>query len=103
WKQLDTEINHIKERLKAAMQAQEISETSGFQLSSSTRSTKKVEFGQLAKLTQMLGIELDLPIQLTQKLQKELGELIEQLPVEEETSTSLRLSIKEQNEEELPF
>lgn len=103
WKELDTEINHIKDRLKAAMQAQGISDTGGFQMSISTRTTKKVPFDQLAKLVQAQGIELDLPIQLTQKLQKELGEFMEYLPVEEETSTTLRLSIKEQDEEELPF
>jgi len=103
WKQLDTEVAHIKDRLKAAMQVQAVSETAGFQLSHSTRTTKKVAFDQLAKLTQVLGIELDLPVTLTQNLQKQLGDIIEQLPVEEEVSTSWRLSIKEQDDEELPF
>jgi ribonuclease D len=85
------------------MQVQAVPETAGFQLSHSTRTTKKVAFDQLAKLTQVLGIELDLPVTLTQNLQKQLGDIIEQLPVEEEVSTSWRLSIKEQDDEELPF
>ena len=102
WKLLDTEMTHLQERLKKAMQAQNVSETESFELSSSQRTTKKVPFAQLAKLVEAQGIELDFSVALTQKLQKELGELVEQLPVEEEVSTSLRLSVKEQ-EEELPF
>lgn len=103
WRQLNTEIEHIKERLKVAMQAQNVPQVEGFHLSSSTRTTKKVQFYQLAEVTQALGIELDLPINLTQKLQKELEEIIDQLPVEEEVSTSFRLSIKEQDEDDIPF
>jgi len=102
WKLLDTEMTHLQERLKKAMQAQKVSETESFELSSYQRTTKKVPFAQLAKLVQAQGIELELSVALTQKLQKELGKLVAQLPVEEEVSTSLRLSVKEQ-EEELPF
>lgn len=103
WKLLDTEMNHLQERLKKAMQAQNISETETFELSSYQRTTKKVPFNQLAKLAQIRGIELDFPVALTQKLQKELGEIAEQLPIQEEVSTSWRLSVKQQNDEELPF
>lgn len=103
WKLLDTEMTHLQERLKKAMQAQNVLETESFELSSYQRTTKKVSFDQLAKLAQTKGIELDLSVPLTQKLQKELGDIVAQLPVEEEVSTSWRLSIKEQNDEELPF
>ncbi|NEO32811.1 MAG: ribonuclease D [Symploca sp. SIO3C6] len=103
WKQIDTEINHIKNRIKAAMAAQEVSETAGFKLSSSKRTTKKAAFEQLAKLTQTLGIELDLPVTLTKAVQKQLGEAIEQLSLEEEVSTNWRLSIQELEDEDLPF
>jgi ribonuclease D len=103
WKLLDTEMTHLQERLKKAMQAQNVSETTYFELSSYQRTTKKVPFAQLAKLAQAKGIELDFPVPLTQKLQKELGDIVEQLPVEEEVSTSWRLSVKEQEEEDLPF
>ena len=103
WQQLDAEVTYIKERIKAAMQAQKVSNQGGFNLSSSKRTTKKVPFKQLASLTQSLGIELDLSVTLTKALQQELGEVIEQLPVQEEVSTYWRLSIKEQEDEELPF
>jgi ribonuclease D len=104
WKQLDTEINHIKERLKAAMPAQNLSENRGFKLSSQERTTKKVDFNQLAKLTQALGKDLDLSVTLTKALQEELGDVIEQLPVEEQKKTILQLQVQEQDEEEeLPF
>ncbi len=103
WKLLDTEITHLQERLKKAMQAQDVSETGVFELSSYQRNSKKVQFDQLAKLAQAKGIELDFPVALTQKLQKELGDVIEQLQVEEEVTTNWRLSVKDQNDEELPF
>ncbi|MGK7876574.1 MAG: ribonuclease D [Xenococcaceae cyanobacterium] len=103
WKQLDTEVKHIKERLKRAMEFQDISEIDGFQLSSQKRTTKKVSFTDLAKFTQGTGMKLDFPVTLTKALQKEMEEFIEQLPVEEEVNTSWRLSIKEQDDEELPF
>jgi ribonuclease D len=103
WKLLSTEMTHLQERLKKAMQAQNVSETDSFELSSSQRTTKKVPFDQLAKLAQAQGIELDFSVTLTQKLQKELGDILDQLPIEEEVSTSWRLSIKEQDDEELPF
>jgi ribonuclease D len=103
WKLLDTEMAHLQERLKKAMQAQNLSETDSFKLSSSQRSSKKVPFSQLARVAQEKGIELDFSVPLTQKLQKELGQLVNELVVEEEVTSSLRLSLKEQQEDELPF
>jgi len=104
WKQLDTEMNQIKERLKAAMDSQKVKEVKGFRLTSQTRTTKKVAFSPLAKMTQDLGIDLDLSVTLTKQLQKELGDAIAQLPVEEEKTTVLQLKVTEQEEdEELPF
>lgn len=95
WKRLDTELTHLQDRLKKAMQAQNLSETNDFKLSSSQRTTKKVAFDQLAKLALTKGIELDFPVTLTQNLQKELKDVIEQLPVEEETTTIWRLMSKQ--------
>ncbi|MEO8890210.1 MAG: ribonuclease D [Coleofasciculaceae cyanobacterium] len=103
WKLLDTEMTHLQERLKKAMQAQNVSETDSFKLSSSKRTTKKVSFAQLAQLVQAQGMELDFSVPLTQKLQKELGKIVDKLPIEEEVTTSLRLLLKEQNNEEIPF
>lgn len=103
WKKLDTEMNQVKERLKAAMDAQKVKEIKGFKLTSQTRTTKKVAFTPLAKMAQELGIDLDLSVTLTKALQKELGEAIAQLPVEEEKTTLLQLKVTEQDDEELPF
>ena len=103
WKLLDTEMAHLQERLKKAMQAQDVSETDSFKLSSYQRSTKKIPFSQLARVAQEKGIELDFSVPLTQKLQKELGKIVKELAVEEEVTSSLRLSLKEQQEDELPF
>lgn len=103
WKLLDTEMTHLQERLKKAMQAQNVSETESFELSSAKRTTKKVSFAHLAQLAQSQGIELDFSVPLTQKLQKELGKMVAQLPIQEEVTTSWRLSLKEQNDEEIPF
>lgn len=103
WKLLDTEMAHLQERLKKAMQAQNCSETDSFELSSSSRTTKKVAFMQLAKLAQAQGLDLNFSVSLTQKLQKELGEIATQLPIEEEVTTSWRLSAKDQKDEDLPF
>lgn len=103
WRQLDTEMNQVKERLKAAMDAQKVKEFKGFRLTSQMRTTKKVPFSPLAKMTQEMGIDLDLSVTLTKQLQKELGDAIAQLPVEEEKTTVLQLKVAEQEDEELPF
>jgi ribonuclease D len=103
WKQLDTEMSQLKERLKTAMDAQKVKEIKGFKLTSQARTTKKVPFSPLAKMTQEMGIELDLSVTLTKQLQKELGDAIAQLPVEEEKTTVLQLKVAEQEDEELPF
>lgn len=103
WKQLDTEMSQLKERLKTAMDAQKVKEIKGFKLTSQQRTTKKVPFSPLAKMTQEMGIELDLSVTLTKQLQKELGDAIAQLPVEEETTNILQLKVTAQDEEELPF
>ena len=103
WQELDTEIKHIKERLKKAMESQEIIEQSGFKLGQQSRTTKKVSFTDLAKVVQAEGIELEIPIQLTKPLQKQLGNLVEQLPVQEETSNILQLKVTELEDEDLPF
>jgi ribonuclease D len=103
WKLLDTEMEHLQDRIKKAMQAQEVSETESFVLSSYQRKSKKVSFEQLAKVARSHGIELDFTVTLTQKLQKELGDIIEELPIEEEISTSWQLKAKEQVDEDPPF
>ncbi len=94
---LDSEFVHVEARLKTAMQAQNLSKINDLKLLQSNRKTVKVEFSHLAKITQEHGLSLDFPIALTQKLQKQLGEIIAQLSVQVETSTSWRLQ-KQQDE-----
>lgn len=99
WKLLNSEFEHLQERMKKAMQAQNISETSAHKLTSYERTTVKTAFTELAKLVQTQDINLDFPITLTQKLQKDLGQNLEQLSVEIEKTTSWRLASKNQESE----
>ncbi|PPS45862.1 ribonuclease D [Chroococcidiopsis sp. TS-821] len=92
---LSSEFEHIETRLKSAMQAQKISETDCLKLSRSQRRITKVEFSQLAAVAQQHGLSLNFPITLTQKLQKELKELMAELSLQVETTTSWRLSAKQ--------
>ena len=95
---LNSEFEHIETRLKTAMQAQNLTETPDLKLTQSKRTTLKVAFDHLAKVAQLHEMHLDFPITLTQKLQKQMADIIHQLSIQEETSTSWRLSIKQQDE-----
>ncbi|MEH2284641.1 MAG: ribonuclease D [Nostoc sp.] len=99
WKSLNSEFEHLQERMKKAMQAQNIFETSNYKLTSYERTTVKATFAELARLAQTEGINLDFPITLTQKLQKDLGQNLEQLSVDIDKTTSWRLTTKTQESE----
>jgi ribonuclease D len=103
WKQLDSEVNHLKERLKKAMDSQEISEFQGFKLSEQNRTTKKAYFQNLAQLIQDYNLDLDFSINLTQSIQQKLSNNLNNLPIEEEISSFLQLKISQTDEDELPF
>ncbi len=104
WKQLDSEIEHLKDRLKSVMNYRNIPEIDGFKLSEQKRSTKQIDFNDLATIARATGIEVNFPIKLTKELQKKLADIIEKLPIEEETKTILSLKVKEiEDEEDLPF
>ncbi|MBN3950645.1 MAG: ribonuclease D [Nostoc sp. NMS7] len=98
-KLLNSEYEHLEERMKKAMQAQNISETSNYKLTSSERTTIKATFMELARLAQTQGINLDFPITLTQKLQKDLGQNLEHLSVDIEKTTYWQLNSKTQESE----
>ncbi|MEA5580819.1 ribonuclease D [Nodularia harveyana UHCC-0300] len=100
WELLNSEFEHLQERLKKAMQAQNVMETSVCKLSSYQRQTMKVPFTELAKLVQNQNMSLDFPITLTQKIQKDLGESWQQLSVDIDTTTSWRLSTKNQKDDD---
>ncbi|MBD2211768.1 ribonuclease D [Nostoc linckia FACHB-104] len=91
---LNSELEHLQERIKKAMQTQNILETSYCKLTKYERKTVKVAFTELMRLVETAGIDLDFPIPLTQKLQKDLGTNLEQLSVEVDETTSWRLTAK---------
>ncbi|BAY62343.1 3'-5' exonuclease [Calothrix brevissima NIES-22] len=91
---INSELEHLQERIKKAMQAQDVSETSYCKLTSYQRQTVKVAFAELVRLVETQGINLDFPITLTQKMQKDLGENLEQLSVEIDATTTWRLTAK---------
>lgn len=95
---IDSEFTHVETRLKSAMQVQNLDETDDLKLSQSKRKSLKVDFEQLAAVIIKNQFNIDLQIALTQKLQKQLGDLVEQINIKEETSTSWRLSVKKQEE-----
>ncbi|NEO54569.1 MAG: ribonuclease D [Okeania sp. SIO3B5] len=95
WKLLDSEIAHILERIKLAMQAQNISETLAFKLSPTERVTQKVNFAELAAIVQNQEIDLDFPITVTQKLQKDFGAIMNKISVNKEKSSSWKLTVKD--------
>ncbi len=99
YKFLSSEYEHLHERLKKAMQSQNIEEIFDFKLSSYERKTLKVAFDELVQLVNNQGISLDFTVTLNQKLQKDLGNNLEQLVVEIEKSVSWRLTSKNQQDE----
>jgi len=100
---IESECNHFDSRLKAAMQAQNVTETNSLKISPIERHTFKVEFNQLAEVVNQNNIQLDFPVTLTAKLQKELGQIVEQLSLQEEVSNSWRITVKESESEEDAF
>ena len=100
YKLLNSEFEHLQERVKQAMQAQNLSETPDFQLTSYERETVKVPFIELARLVQSEGINLDFPITVTKKLKTDLGENIQRLSVDAEKTTSWRLAPKQMDDVE---
>ena len=99
YKVVNSELEHLQERVKQAMQAQSLSETSDFKLTSYERETVKVPFQELARLVQTESINLDFPITLTKKLKTDLGENIQQLSVDTEKTTSFRLTHKNETDD----
>ncbi|MBD2663710.1 3'-5' exonuclease [Richelia sinica FACHB-800] len=96
WKLLNSEFEHLQERLKKAMQMQNITESLYFKLTEYERKTIKTKFHDLLELVQNQGIELDFSITLTENLRKDLGAYLEDLNVDIESNTYLRLTPKNQ-------
>jgi ribonuclease D len=105
WKVLDSEISHLKERIKQAMNIQQKSKINGFELTRQKRINKEANLGELARKIYETNQRIDFPIKLTNDLQKALGEILEGLAIEEKQEQILTLRIKESDSEveELPF
>lgn len=100
YKLLDSEFKHLEERIKKAMQTQEIEQTNRFKLTTYERKTSKIQLAELIKFIQAEGLNLDFPIALTQKIKAEMGTSIEKIPIDTETTTSTRLTVKNPLEDE---
>jgi ribonuclease D len=96
---INSEFEHLQERLKKAMQTQEILETNNFKLKSYERTTLKAGFIDLMHFAQTQGVNFDFSVTLTQKIQKDLGNDLEKLEYDAETKTIWQLKSQNQDDE----
>lgn len=96
---ITSECEHLQERLKKAMQTQNILETNEFQLKSYHRTTLKAGFRDLMHFSQTQNIDFDFPVTLTQKIQKDLDNHLEQLEYDSETKTIWQLKSQNQDDD----
>lgn len=91
WQLLHSEVEHIKQRIKQGMAAQKIQENDQFKLSYSERKTYTVGLRSLAEFIVQNSLNPDASIPLTQALQKQLGDTLDELPLEIKKQTIMRL------------
>lgn len=91
-KPLMAERDRLKEQLQTLMTAQSLVETGDYQLKIQQRQTKKCSLRQLASL--VIRGDWDVQITLSKEMQQQLGEAIEQLDIQTETSASQSLRPK---------
>ncbi len=97
---LKSEFEHLQERVKQAMLAQNVQETSYCKLTSYERKTFKTQFQELRNLTENQGIDLDFTINLTEDIRKNLGVNLEKLPVNVDINTYWKITPQKQEHEE---
>lgn len=103
WQMLDSEIKHTKDRLKNAMAEQSVDVTTGFKLSTSQRVTRKINLSKLAAAIASRDLQLESMINLTKGIQEELGDFLEELPLEEKTEVTHTLRSAKIDDSEVPF
>ena len=103
WQMLNSEVTHLKERIKAAMTAQKVETAVGFKLSYSERKAQYVNLSTLAQAIASHHFESDTSIKLTKALKKDLESLLDELPIDEKTSKTASLKTVDIDEVELPF
>lgn len=100
WRLLNSEMTHLEQRLKAAMQAQECLELNYCSLKTVTRTTVKTSLLELVSMVQTHQLMIDFPVTLTQPMQKQLGNWMQKLNVESQNSMSWQLKINGEELEE---
>ncbi len=104
WKLLNSEIEHLKERAKKAMEVQSIKEIPAFKLSTSNRTTIKANLKELAQMIIFMEIEDNIDITLTKDIQKKLAEVLNNINLQEEKQTIFSLKVKnDENEPDFNF
>lgn len=98
WKLLDSQINHVKDRLKKAMLAQNKQKYGVFSVSKSERNTVKTDFMELVKLANTKDIKLDFMITLTKAIQNELGDSLNDINIQTDTTSVIRLNTTDTHE-----
>jgi ribonuclease D len=91
-KPLLAERDRLKEKLQAAMIAQSKTETGEYTLTSQKRQVKTCSLKELGSL--MVRSEWDMEITMTKEMQKKIGEAINFLAIETETTTVYSLKSK---------
>ncbi len=91
WQLLDSEVEHLKQRIKQGMESQNIQENNQFKLSYSERKTDTVELKKLAQFVLQNNIDSDIALPLSQAVQKQLGDSFKKLPIETQTNPMIRL------------
>jgi ribonuclease D len=96
---LESELSYVENRLKSAMQAQQLKQMHQVKCSSYERSTYKTPFSELAKLVQQEQLDFDCVLTLTKEMRTQLATVSDRLPISVETSETLRLSIIQPEDE----
>jgi ribonuclease D len=84
---ISSEFDDLQNLLKKAMQIQNVSENEYCQLSGYEHKFVKVKFTELVRLVENKDVDLDFPITLTEKLQKDLGINLEEFNVDFEKTS----------------
>jgi ribonuclease D len=84
---ISSEFDDLQNLLKKAMQIQNVSENEYCQLSGYERKFVKVKFTELVRLVENKDVDLDFPITLTEKLQKDFGRNLEEFNVDFEKTS----------------
>ena len=103
WQMLNSEVEHIKDRLKAAMSAQKVETTVGFKLTSSSRKAEYVKLTDLGQAIATHQLQSEASIKLTKALKTELEDILAELAIDEKITQTMSLKSVAIDDVELPF